>query len=200
MLELDLEYNTAGYITKMISLSHLTDLTPHDTFSLLRDDPYKPLLQGCRSLRRLHIDTLSSVDHLCHFFQFTPALTHLCFSHLQRDVEFPLDLEVALGLAEPDLWQLKVARLPHTIHKILLTPDVIPDVKDNLVLEHDERTTESCYCVLSQECMILTHQLTNNWPGSVNGGAEMTWSMGKGQSSAIEGRLFHYQRARLTLS
>ena len=84
-------------------------------------------------------------------------------------------------MAGPNLWQFKVARLPHTIHKILLISDTLPDVEGNPVLEHDE-TLHHLHEVLTKDdrIVLLRPQLgvrdsdapinEHDWLDRVNGG------------------------------
>jgi len=124
ILDVYVEYETARHVTTTIALPCLTDLTTHGYFPLRPYHPQTPILESCQTLRRLHIKPVArgidSSTFLPHITSFAPALTHLCFSQLLKDLEFPLHLKVALGLTQLGSGQLELARLPKTIDKILV--------------------------------------------------------------------------------
>jgi len=127
IFEVDLDSGTAQFATSIITLPCLTDLTTHGIFPLLPHSHHTPILESCPSLRRLHVKSCSFIVRpsyfLHHIHSFAPALTHLCFSRLQQNSEFPSDLEVALGLTSR---KSEAARLPETIERVLIRPDEPP--------------------------------------------------------------------------
>jgi len=197
ILEVDLEYETARYARKVISLPCLTDLTTHGHFPLLAYPPHTPTLEPCRSLRRLHIKASSPGicwrDFLPHIASFAPALTHLCFSHLHQDSNFfPSDLKMALESTKLESWQPKVARLPQTIERIVVRPDV-PHGEDSELLEgcrelqaNDDRVVVLHALARMQPFDMRVHE--RDWLSVINGG-EGCWAISPELDKRMRGSL-----------
>jgi hypothetical protein len=88
ILEVDLGHNAGLYMTSLVAL---TDLITHGGFPLLLRPPHTPtpILEPCRSLRRMHIDASPSDVHSSFFFYsiatFAPTL-HTYFGPSTRRI------------------------------------------------------------------------------------------------------------------